>query len=309
MQYDGEVFAKEQYDKSSDSPNKNNVLKKIQDIELSILLEFDKICKSNDLIYWLDGGTLLGAVRHQGFIPWDDDIDVLMPRRDYIKFLSLAHSLPKDFYVEVASSSEIPSFSVPCKIRHKFSKIVEAYPDSMDDQGKGVFIDVIPVDSFRSSKHGLRLDVTVKSLYRALTKIHYHNSFSYFGFYFILNKVLNLLAPLGGSKIPAKLFYKTVSKHWINASLKRKESDFLGYGFDVYWTRIFKLHDVFPLQKIIFEGYEFNAPKNTSAILSMFYGKDYFKLPEVESRQPKHIRRVIVSNILGADNGKVTYKG
>lgn len=308
MRFDNETFISEQHDGVNSSLGKGDALKKIQDIELKILLEFDRVCKKNNLIYWLDGGTLLGAVRHQGFIPWDDDIDVLMPRSDYIKFLSLAPSLSNDFHIETASDSGIPSFSVPCKIRHKFSKIVEAYSDSMDDQDKGIFIDVIPVDSFRNSKYGLRLDMAVKSLYRALAKIHYHNNSSCFGFYFIINKALNMLAPSAGSRALISLYYKTISKCWIKTSLKRKGSVFIGYGFDVYWTRIFKEKDIFPLQKITFEGNEFNAPKNTDKILNIFYGQDYFKLPSKESRKPKHIIRVIIDTRISNSDESVIYK-
>ena len=64
-------------------------LDELKQIELNILKEFDAYCRSNDLKYFLAGGTLLGAIRHQGFIPWDDDIDVLMPRPDYLRFHDL----------------------------------------------------------------------------------------------------------------------------------------------------------------------------------------------------------------------------
>ncbi len=62
-------------------------LEEIKETELNILVDFDKLCKENNLYYTLCGGTLLGAIRHKGFIPWDDDIDVLMPRPDYDRLL------------------------------------------------------------------------------------------------------------------------------------------------------------------------------------------------------------------------------
>ena len=66
------------------------LLRSVQLTELSILREFKAICEQNNLRYFLCGGTMLGAVRHKGFIPWDDDVDVFMPYVDYIRFLDLA---------------------------------------------------------------------------------------------------------------------------------------------------------------------------------------------------------------------------
>ena len=77
-------------------------LKSVQKIELDILIELDKICRKNNLCYFLDSGTALGAVRHKGFIPWDDDIDVGMPRPDYNRFMRIAKDeLGEAFFLQI----------------------------------------------------------------------------------------------------------------------------------------------------------------------------------------------------------------
>ena len=76
----------------------NTKLRKAQLCMLDILIQFDKVCRNNNISYWLDGGTLLGAVRHQGFIPWDDDLDVCIQSKDYPKLReALIKELPKRY--------------------------------------------------------------------------------------------------------------------------------------------------------------------------------------------------------------------
>ena len=85
-------------------------LRKAQLIMLDMLVEFDAICKKHNLKYWLDSGTLLGAVRHQGFIPWDDDIDLSMPVEDYNRFKEIATSeLSEDIFFQTKEHYLFPT--------------------------------------------------------------------------------------------------------------------------------------------------------------------------------------------------------
>ena len=104
---------------------KKETLIKLHKSELKILDEIDRICKKNNIKYFFMGGSLLGAVRHQGFIPWDDDIDLAMPRKDYDLFVSIAPSqLSKDFLLDDISTN--PNYClVFSKVRLKNSVFEE----------------------------------------------------------------------------------------------------------------------------------------------------------------------------------------
>ena len=98
--------------------NKRLTLEEIQKSELEILIEFDKICKKSNLKYGICGGTLLGAVRHKGFIPWDDDIDVEMPRPDYDKFIGISkNELPNHLVLQTPYTDKLTT--------HAYGKICD----------------------------------------------------------------------------------------------------------------------------------------------------------------------------------------
>ena len=100
-------------------------LNRLKAIELEMLRSFIEVCKELDLKYYLLGGTLLGAVRHKGFIPWDDDIDIGMPRKDYEVFISKAQNLlPVHLFVQTFQTD--PQFpSAYCKIRNSNTTFLE----------------------------------------------------------------------------------------------------------------------------------------------------------------------------------------
>ena len=120
-------------------------LKEVQQKELQILLEVDRICKRNGLTYYLIGGSALGAVRHGGFIPWDDDIDIAMPRDDYRKFLKLcSRELPAEYFLQTYTSQ--PDFPYPfAKVNLNNTTFIENRLHKLNIH-HGIFIDVFPLD-------------------------------------------------------------------------------------------------------------------------------------------------------------------
>lgn len=125
-------------------------LEEIKATELNILLEFQKFCKANNLTFYLSGGTLLGAIRHHGFIPWDDDIDVCMPRPDYNQMQKLLNT-----------NGQLPPYlDFICyengKLSYPITKIVDTHTRcdnefSTAGDSQGLWIDIFPIDGLPSS--------------------------------------------------------------------------------------------------------------------------------------------------------------
>lgn len=116
---------------------------------LEMLEWFHKFCVENDITYYVAGGTMLGAARHQGFIPWDDDVDVVLPRKDYEKLLGLFDRRIDNYVIET-SYSEAKDF------RYSFSKFYDTTTTLVEHQGidckRGVYIDIFPLDGVGNTK-------------------------------------------------------------------------------------------------------------------------------------------------------------
>ncbi len=121
-------------------------LKALQDVELGILKDFINICDTYNLKYVLAYGTCIGAIRHKGFIPWDDDIDVAMPRKDYEKLINIADEVMGDKYVLQTYNSEKNCGLIFGKIRKNGTIMSEVYSHHID-MHQGVWIDIFPYDN------------------------------------------------------------------------------------------------------------------------------------------------------------------
>ena len=115
-------------------------------MQMELFQVLDFICKKNDIPYFAMGGTLLGAVRHQGFIPWDDDMDIAMFRRDYARFVKITQKEIKDPFFIQSPETELDYALPHIKIRNSASTAATKY-DFEFEYNKGVFIDVFPIDN------------------------------------------------------------------------------------------------------------------------------------------------------------------
>lgn len=128
----------------------NSELRRLQMYELGLLKNFADICEKNDLRYYMIGGTMLGAIRHNGFIPWDDDVDIGMPREDYIRFLEIAETQLPD-YIILLNYEKTPDY-----LRY-FSRFVDTRVKIFNDSNsqtlvENAWIDIFPLDGTPKNK-------------------------------------------------------------------------------------------------------------------------------------------------------------
>ncbi|WP_282036097.1 LicD family protein [Saccharicrinis aurantiacus] len=242
-------------------------LRQAQLVMLEILKVIDQICEKHKLQYWIDAGTLLGAVRHKGFIPWDDDIDVCLARKDYNKFIEVAkRELPKDLFLQTRDTDK--SIWKWIKVRDNYSTFIQTTElDQKVSYHQGIFVDIFPYDIIEKQFSKSKL----------LLNRRWHKSTSKLVRFF--SGVLN-----GLSILPIKIIgYKNLKKFIINMHTG-KEANIVSTGVDItVGFQNFKYNTVFPCKKIEFEGLQFNAPNDYKSYLTQMYG-DFMKLPPKEDR-------------------------
>ena len=240
-------------------------LRKVQLIMLEMLVEFDAICQKHKLQYWLDSGTLLGAVRHQGFIPWDDDIDLSMPVEDYRKFKTIAENeLSENIFFQTSETDKNFKFDY-IKLRSNKASIVEFHEKDKDiEYHQGVFVDIFPMLTIPNTKfHQAFYEDTFK-LIRDVSSISLHT--------------------------PNGKDHPKVRKALLNA-LNEMHEGWEKKGVKVIYSgkmpdvaAWFDMDEIFPLSKIEFEGLEFYAPKNPNHYLGSIYSFNFMELPPLDKR-------------------------
>lgn len=148
-------------------------LKQLHECMLEILDDFVDICEENGLKYYLSGGTLLGAVRHGGFIPWDDDLDVVMPRTDYEKFCNIVSTRDKTNFYFQCNDNDPGYWALYGKYKKAGTEINESSIQHLNVD-KGIFIDVFPLDdtNLKNTKAVYRASKRVKFLSKCIeTKV------------------------------------------------------------------------------------------------------------------------------------------
>lgn len=233
---------------------------------LELLTEFDLFCTQNDINYSVIGGTLLGAIRHHGFIPWDDDLDVFVDRANYIKFINC---LPYSS-LEVDNNPKSKFWVDKLRLRNK-----------ENDEFK-VFLDLFILDNLPDNRMAAFLKLTILRFLQGIIKPH--PKFSNYSF---LYKIISIILWTLGRMIPKKTklrLYSYISK-WGNGNVtkyKTISNDEFGllavkYPYDIMEST----------KRLRFENIEVSGISKYHEYLCMMYG-DYMTPPEVSKRIPNH---------------------
>ncbi|MDF9823795.1 lipopolysaccharide cholinephosphotransferase [Breznakia sp. PF5-3] len=247
----------------------------VQLVLLEMLKDIDEICRKHNIPYYLTGGSCLGAVRHDGFIPWDDDADIGMLYEDYVRFIEvLKQELdPQKYYFQCFDTHKEYNVCIPAmKIRKRgtYLKEVNTLLQNRCKDGDGLFIDVFLVDYIDERKW-------VDFLCRM-------KAYLYMG-------VITLFENIRINPVFLKKRFVRFSRRY---SRRNKDSKLIGY--DLNWTFNSPLHpvvyvkdEIYPVQYHKFEDIELPIPKNPKALLDIEISVNHMSYPPEKMQQPKHI--------------------
>ena len=243
-----------------------SMLRRQQMRMLDILLHIDKICNQHNIPYWLSSGTLLGAIRHGGFIPWDDDLDIEMMREDYLRCEKVFKE--DDNYVLQTYKNDLYYMMPYAKVRDKYTVLTESY-NGDEYKYRGVFVDIFPMEY----------------THRCMSYI------SYAPIWFTRKYIVKHRNRFMG-RVMMKVL-KACSFGFISvlrALMKFVPGKKLCYAYGTWCFREnHSVDDLYPLATTKFENFELPIPGNYDAYLRKLYG-DYMRIPEVKVAHGKDIK-------------------
>ena len=258
-------------------------LEKVQKILLAYLLEIDRICKKHNIKYFLAGGTLLGAIRHHGFIPWDDDADVMMLRGDYDRFLKVAKDeLPENIFLQLPHT-EKGNYNPFTKLRIDNTMFATEFTGHFLWMHNGIFFDILAHDRTGKRKWSQKLHLMATMLMRSIVFNKWGDTdIAGGGGHPVICKIVDKVKYI----VPMR-FALWAQNHLLEFYKKRDT----GYLYDGMGRNLSR--GSFPekwLEEVVyvdFEGYQFPVPKEYDKYLTYLYG-DYRQMIPVSSRRTSH---------------------
>lgn len=248
-------------------------LRKVQLRLVDMLVEIDKICRKHGIKYWITAGSLLGAVRHGGFIPWDDDLDIGMLSEDLHKFIEIApKELPENLLLQTAKTD--PSFKREIvRVRLKNSLFITPHDDFTRDYNKGLFIDLFETVPYPN----------VNPTFQRFIFKWYQKAVGFYIFpqpVTIKNHIAAITFPI--IKLGFNVIWSLLNLGPKNKLGSKKQLNTSGASGS---KELF-----FPIKEINFEGHVFMGPANPDRLLSLYYG-DYLAIPP-EGKRVSHMVHV-----------------
>lgn len=259
----------------------------IKAIELDILLAIDRVCRENNICYFLDSGTLLGAVRHKGFIPWDDDIDIAMPQKDYERFIELAPAALGDDYFLSCAQTEPNCPYLFAKVRRRGTIFIEWYHRN-NDMEQGIYVDIFPLynvadDDAQWNEQHRRYKRAARAFELRATPDRC----------LLPQRSLKWLCGAAARRalhylscVRSLNSYRTEAEHYATM-YSDQPTELLIPIFTLMRpcvkSNLYKRTELFPACEIEFEGHLFPAPHDYDAVLTKFFG-NYMQLPPENER-------------------------
>lgn len=258
-------------------------MKKLWAVELDLLAEFDRVCKKHGLTYFADSGTLLGAIRHKGFIPWDDDIDVAMFREDYRKLTRIAAQEFRHPYFFQTPFTDPGLVMGGSRLRNSDTTLISDFENKRPYQNKGVFIDIFVLDNVPDSESALKnAKRFLKCYWRVLRYASYYESYFKPGEKYPAKRVLLGKASLALKKIfgmeRLSRGYESYCSRWFGEETIRIGTLECSRGKDIYQREWYDGVTFVP-----FEHINIPAPEGYHSVLSEMFG-DYMVMKQVSSQ-------------------------
>ena len=257
-------------------------LRPVWDVLLDVYKQFVDVCEKSSLRHYVTGGTALGAVRHGGFIPWDDDFDLIMPREDYIKFFTDAyHLLPVGFEArDFHTSKNFGNLGIGKIFVTDQNLVAKVSRASRLSFPNGLFIDIIPSDGMPKKCLPFMLWYVKKRIWNVIVwqppKVVWRKAYYY---------ILRSLFALGKDQQARMLAYEKWLSKWNYDSSPAVED--LNANYRRFKARAFKAKDFLPTQTVRFDKITVEVPSKVREFLTAIYG-DWQKLPPESNRRPGH---------------------
>ena len=259
-------------------------MNKLQAVDLEILKEIVRVCDETNLVYYIIGGTLLGAIRHKGFIPWDDDIDLGMPRNDYEIFLKIAPSI-------IQSNLQLVNYKIDEKYQYYITRVLDTNTKVVEkrigNNSKYTYasVDLFPLDGSPNNVILRQLYYFKVMFYRAIMSLCYNDSIDKDR----IRSKKEILLLYFLTKIPMKKFFnpfKIKSKiDKIMRNYKVSESKLIGCLMGAYRIKEMVPKNIYGKGKYYeFENIVLRGPEYYDKFLFLIYG-DYMKLPAEDDRK------------------------